>query len=93
MSWRVAVKDAGISGVAFRDFRGTFVTLAYRPGVAIKGMVEASGNDEKECKRVIRQHYLAGGTGTEIQKIRIRRSALGEAVQTVDHVKNCKPRG
>ena len=68
-SWGAAVRAAGISGVTFHDFRGTFITLAYRAGVAIKDIAEASGHDEKECERVIRQHYLAGGADTVIQKL------------------------
>lgn len=68
-SWGAAVRDAGISGVTFHDFRGTFITLAYRAGVAIKDIAEASGHDEKECERVIRQQYLASGADTVIQRL------------------------
>jgi len=68
-SWGAAIKDAGITGVTFHDFRGTFITLAYRAGVAIKDIAEASGHDEKECERVIRQHYLASGADEVIQKL------------------------
>lgn len=68
-SWGPAVKAAGISGVTFHDLRGTFITLAYRAGAAIKEIAEASGHDEKECERVIRQHYLASGADKVIQKL------------------------
>lgn len=68
-SWQTAVKDAKISGVTFHDFRGTFITLAHRAGVAIKDIAEASGHDEKECERVIRQHYLASGSETVIRAL------------------------
>lgn len=68
-SWGAAIKEAGITGVTFHDFRGTFITLAYRAGVAIKDIAEASGHDEKECERVIRQHYLASGADEVIQKL------------------------
>lgn len=68
-SWGAAIKDAGVTGVTFHDFRGTFITLAYRAGVAIKDIAEASGHDEKECERVIRQHYLASGADEVIQKL------------------------
>lgn len=61
-SWGSAVKTAKVSGVTFHDFRGTFITLAHRAGVLIKDIAEASGHDEKECERVIRQHYLATGS-------------------------------
>ncbi|MGV8834217.1 MAG: tyrosine-type recombinase/integrase [Devosia sp.] len=73
-SWGAAVKDTArrsgeTFGVTFHDFRGTFITLAYRAGVAIKDIAEASGHDEKECERVIRQHYLASGADEVIQKL------------------------
>jgi len=64
-----AIRQAGISGVTFHDFRGTFITLAYRAGATIKEIAEASGHDEKECERVIRQHYLANGADAVIQKL------------------------
>lgn len=68
-SWGTAVRQAGIAGVTFHDLRGTFITLAYRAGATIKEIAEASGHDEKECERVIRQHYLASGADTVIQKL------------------------
>jgi len=68
-SWGTAIRQAGISGVTFHDFRGTFITLAYRAGATIKEIAEASGHDEKECERVIRQHYLASGADEVIQKL------------------------
>lgn len=68
-SWGTAVRQAGISGVTFHDLRGTFITLASRAGVAIKDIAEASGHDEKECERVIRQHYLASGADEVILKL------------------------
>lgn len=68
-SWRTAIRQAGISGVTFHDFRGTFITLAYRAGATIKEIAEASGHDEKECERVIRQNYLASGADEVIQKL------------------------
>jgi len=68
-SWAQAVKDTGITGVTFHDLRGTFITLAHRAGVLIKDIAEASGHDEKECERVIRQHYLATGSETVIRSL------------------------
>lgn len=68
-SWSTAVRDAKIEGVTFHDFRGTFITLAHRAGASISEIAEASGHDEKECERVIRQHYLAGGAENVIQKL------------------------
>jgi integrase len=68
-SWSTAVKDAGIEGVTFHDFRGTFITMAHRAGVLIKDIAEASGHDEKECERVIRQHYLATGSENVIRSL------------------------
>lgn len=79
-SWAAAVKDAKVTGVTFHDFRGTFITLAHRAGVAIKDIAEASGHDEKECERVIRQHYLASGSETVIRTLEsgLHRSKIRE---------------
>lgn len=71
-SWRKAVSAAGIKGVTFHDLRGTFITLAHRAGASIREIAEASGHDEKECERVIRQHYLAGGAETVIERLQAR---------------------
>lgn len=71
-SWAAARKRAGISGVTFHDFRGTFITLAHRAGASIRDIAEASGHDEKECERVIRQHYLASGAETVIRRLEAR---------------------
>jgi integrase len=68
-SWGKAVSDAGVEGVTFHDFRGTFITLAHQAGATIKEIAEASGHDEKECERVIRQHYLATGSEAVILKL------------------------
>ena len=78
-SWGTAVRLAGISGVTFHDFRGTFITLAYRAGATIKEIAEASGHDEKECERVIRQHYLASGADKVIQKLETAGSYAAKA--------------
>jgi integrase len=78
-SWGAAIKDAGIAGVTFHDVRGTFITLAYRAGVAIKDIAEASGHAEKECERVIRQHYLASGADEVIQKLECAGSYAAKA--------------
>jgi integrase len=63
------------AGLTKPRLRGTFITLAYRNGVSIKEIAEASGHAEKEAERIIRQHYLAGDaviekleTGTGIVK-------------------------
>lgn len=79
-SWSTAVKDAKITGVTFHDFRGTFITLAHRAGASIAEIAEASGHDEKECERVIRQHYLASGAENVIQKL--ERSGLQRISET-----------
>lgn len=71
-SWAKAVRDAKVTGVTFHDFRGTFITLAHRAGATIKEIAEASGHDEKECERVIRQHYLASGSEAVIRKLESR---------------------
>jgi integrase len=68
-SWSKAVADAEVTGVTFHDLRGTFITLAHRAGATIKEIAEASGHDEKECERVIRQHYLASGSEAVIRKL------------------------
>jgi integrase len=69
-TWSLRQTRCG-SGVTFHDFRGTSITLAYRAGVASKDIAEASGHDEKECERVIRQHYLTSGADRVIQKARV----------------------
>ncbi|MFO3797164.1 MAG: tyrosine-type recombinase/integrase, partial [Anaerolineales bacterium] len=56
-AWRKAVAGAGIAGVTFHDLRGTFITLSHRAGATMREIAEASGHDEKECERIIRQHY------------------------------------
>ncbi|MHA6297978.1 hypothetical protein [Devosia sp. CAU 1758] len=43
--------------------------MAYQAGAAIKDIAEASGHDEKECERIIRQHYLASGADEAILKL------------------------
>lgn len=68
-AWRQAVADVGISGVTFHDLRGTFITLAHRAGSSLRDISEASGHDEKECERVLRQHYLATGAEAVIGKL------------------------
>lgn len=68
-TWRKATADAGISGVTFHDLRGTFITLSYRAGAAIRDIAEASGHDESDCERVIRQHYLASGAEHAIRQL------------------------
>lgn len=72
-SWRKAVSAASITGVTFHDLRGTFITLAHRAGASIREIAEASGHDEKECERVIRQHYLAGGAEAVIERLQAAR--------------------
>lgn len=71
-SWATARAAAKVTGVTFHDFRGTFITLAYRAGASIKEIAEASGHDEKECERVIRQHYLSTGSEAVIHKLEAR---------------------
>lgn len=68
-AWRKAVANAGISGVTFHDLRGTFITLSHRAGATIREIAEASGHDEKDCERVVRQHYLATGAEQVITKL------------------------
>lgn len=68
-AWRKAVADAGVTGVTFHDLRGTFITLAHRAGSSVREIAEASGHDEKDCERVIRQHYLASGAELVISRL------------------------
>lgn len=68
-AWRKAVGDAGVAGVTFHDLRGTFITLAHRAGTPIREIAEASGHDERDCERVIRQHYLASGAESVISRL------------------------
>lgn len=68
-AWRRAVADAGVAGVTFHDLRGTFITLAHRSGASIREVAEASGHDEKDCERIIRQHYLATGAEEAISRL------------------------
>lgn len=68
-AWRGAIDKVGIAGVTFHDLRGTFITLAYRSGSSMREISEASGHEEKECERIIRQHYLATGADDVIGRL------------------------
>lgn len=72
-AWRKAAAQAGLSGVTFHDLRGTFITLAHRAGASMTEIAEASGHDQKECERVIRRHYLAGGAEPVVMKLEAAR--------------------
>jgi integrase len=78
-AWRKAVYEAGISGVTFHDLRGTFITLSHRAGATIRDIAEASGHDEKDCERVIRQHYLATGAEEVISKLEAAKTFVGDS--------------
>jgi integrase len=73
-SWRKAVADAGISGVTFHDLRGTFITLSHRAGASIREIAEASGHNEYDCERVIRENYLAPGGELVISRLEAKRN-------------------
>lgn len=64
-SWRKAVEKAGIENRTFHDFRGTFVTLAYRNGSSIKEIAEVTGHSEKDAEGIIRKHYLVSSAAVE----------------------------
>lgn len=82
-AWRKAVAQAGVSGVTFHDLRGTFITLSYRAGATIREISEASGHDETECERTIRQHYLATGAEQVITRLETgRRFASDDWITT-----------
>ena len=76
-AWRNAVAKAGITGVTFHDLRGTFITLSHRAGATIREIAEASGHDEFECERVIRENYLAPGAHLVISKLEASKRFAG----------------
>jgi integrase len=68
-SWRRVRVAVGVLGVTFHDLRGTFITLAHRAGSSIQEIAEASGHAERDCERIIRQHYLSTGAEGVIARL------------------------
>lgn len=60
-TWGKAMKakGVGITGVAFTDLRGTFITAARRAGATLEEIAAASGHSMKDITRVLEAHYLA----------------------------------
>lgn len=70
VSWRKAVKAAGIHGVTFHDLRGSAVTRLALAGCEVPEIATFTGHSLKDVQEILDAHYLARDPRLAISAVR-----------------------